>query len=71
MVLNKRHLSTFTFRFRGEELERLDEIAVELNQGHTQKVSKNDIIRLSLIWLLNDYDQHKHTSVLTRVLTDE
>lgn len=67
-ILSKKHLSSFTFRFKAEELESLDRIAEEVNEGLEQKVSKNDVVRLSLRWLLKDYELNKQTSVLARVL---
>jgi len=67
-ILSKKHLSSFTFRFKAEELETLDRITEELNDGLEQKVSKNDVVRLSLRWLLHDYEQNKQASVLARVL---
>lgn len=67
-ILNKKHLSSFTFRFKSEELETLDRITEMVNDNVDQKISKNDIVRLSLKWLLSDYEKNKHTSVLARVL---
>ena len=70
LILSKKHLSSFTFRFKSEELEILDNIYEELNRQLTrQRVSKNDIVRLSLNWLFQDYQKNKHASVLARVLT--
>ena len=70
LVLSKKHLSSFTFRFKSEELKALDNICEELNRHMTgQRISKNDIVRLSLNWLLKDYQKNKHASVLARVLT--
>ena len=69
-VSAKRHLSSFTFRFRANELEELDLVVDELNQDDDLKVSKNDAVRTALNWLLADYKLHKDDSVLARVLTD-
>ena len=66
----KRHLSSFTFRFRANELEELDLVVDELNQDDEHRVSKNDAVRTALNWLLADYRARKHESVLARVLTD-
>ena len=67
-IANKKHLSSLTFRFKAEELERLDKVTEMINENMEQKISKNDIVRLSLVWLLQEYEQNKHTSVLARVL---
>ena len=69
-VSAKRHLSSFTFRFRANELEELDLVVDELNQDDDLRVSKNDAVRTALNWLLADYKLHKDDSVLARVLTD-
>jgi hypothetical protein len=66
--LNRRHLSSFTFRFRAQELEDLDQVAAEVNREVDQKISKNDIVRLGLNWLLQDYQHSKQNSVLASVL---
>jgi len=70
MIRVKRHLSTFTFRFRANELEELDLVVDELNQDDEQKVIKNDAVRTALNWLLADYKARKQESILARVLTD-
>ena len=69
-VSAKRHLSSFTFRFRANELEELDLVVDELNQDDEHRVSKNDAVRTALNWLLADYKLHKDDSVVARVLTD-
>lgn len=70
MVRAKRHLSSFTFRFRANELDELDQAVNELNQDDEHKISKNDAVRTALNWLLADYKARKQESVLARVLTD-
>ena len=67
-VLIKRHLSSFTFRFQLEELEALDRVTDEINQNGRHKTSKNDVIRLALNWLLQDYEVKKEDSMLAKVL---
>lgn len=67
-ILSKKHLSSFTFRFRPDELDELDEAAGKVNKSREQKVSKNDIVRLGLNWLLKDYKRNKGKSMLARVL---
>jgi hypothetical protein len=67
-LLNRRRLSSFTFRFRAEELEDLDRVAAQVNRGVQSKISKNDIVRLGLNWLLQDYAHNKENSMLASVL---
>jgi hypothetical protein len=64
----KKHLSSFTFRFQAGELEALDRVTEEINRNRGQKTSKNDVIRLALIWLLQDHEENKDDSMLARVL---
>ncbi len=68
--LNRRHLSSFTFRFKVKELEDLDRATAEINQTASQKVSKNDLVRLALNWLLQDYQTNHDRSMLAGVLAD-
>jgi hypothetical protein len=63
----KQRLASSTFRFQPHELEQLDTITSEVAQGHRLKLSKNDIVRLALNWLLADYRQNGEQSVLARV----
>ena len=68
--LNRRHLSSFTFRFKVKELEDLDRVTTEINKSVGQKVSKNDLVRLALNWLLQDYQTNHDRSMLAGVLAD-
>ncbi len=63
----KQHLSSYTFRFRPEELEQLDRLAAELNRTRASKLSKNDLVRLALGWLLTDYEDHGQASLVVEV----
>ncbi len=70
-LLTKQHLASYTFRFRPEELERLDRLVGELNRSRTTKLSKNDLVRLALSWLLSDYEEEGQASVLMEVVGRE
>jgi hypothetical protein len=65
---SKQRLASSTFRFRPEELEELDEVFKKLEQKNPRKVSKNDLVRLGLNWLLADYRAHGEESLLERTL---
>jgi len=67
----KQHLSSYTFRFRPEELEQLDQLVTELNQARTSKLSKNDLVRLALGWLLTDYEEYGQASLVVEVTRQE
>ena len=65
---DKQRLASSTFRFQPEELERLDLVCDELNRLKPKRVSKNDVVRLGLRWLLADYEASRGDSVLSRLL---
>ena len=67
----KQHLSSYTFRFRPEELERLDQLVAELNLTRSTKLSKNDLVRLALGWLLTDYEEYGPESLVVEVTRHE
>ena len=67
----KQHLSSYTFRFRAEELEQLDRLVDELNHSRTAKLSKNDLVRLALGWLLTDYEEYGPESLVVEVTRHE
>ncbi len=67
----KQHLSSYTFRFRAEELEQLDNLVAELNLTRSAKLSKNDLVRLALGWLLTDYEAYGPESLVVEVTRHE
>lgn len=67
----KQHLTSYTFRFRAEELEQLDQLVAELNQTRTSKLSKNDLVRLALAWLLTDHEEYGAASLVREVTRQE
>lgn len=67
-VVNRRRLGGFTFRYRTEELDQLDALVNRINRDQGGKVSKNDVVRIALNWLLEDFDENKGESVLAQVL---
>jgi len=67
----KQHLSSYTFRFRPEELAQLDRLVAELNLTRSTKLSKNDLVRLALGWLLTDYEEYGPESLVVEVTRQE
>lgn len=67
----KQHLTSYTFRFRAEELEQLDQLVAELNQTRASKLSKNDLVRLALAWLLTDHEEYGAASLVREVTRQE
>lgn len=68
---SKQHLSSYTFRFRPEELEQLDQLVAELNRTRATKLSKNDLARLAVSWLLADYEERGQESLIAEVVSRE
>lgn len=64
----KHHLSSYTFRYRLEELEALRKLDEKFKKSHPNKMSKNDLVRLAVNWLLEDYEKNGETSMLVRIL---
>lgn len=54
------------FRFSGEELTALDDTVYELKKKYGAKLTKQDIMRLSLANLLSDYETNGGESVLAQ-----
>ncbi len=67
-VQNRKHLSSSTFRYQTDELKELEEIFAHLDKEKPGRLSRNDIARLGLIWLCEDFKQHGDESVLEQVL---
>jgi hypothetical protein len=66
-VDEKQHLASYTFRFRSEELAELERVFAELNARRPRRSSKNDLVRIAVNWLLEDYRQNAEASMLAQV----
>lgn len=56
---NKRHLTSYTFRFSSQELDELERIKEELNADRDVEISKNDVVRLAVHLLLQQLSPNK------------
>jgi len=66
-LVNRKRLSSLTFRYQSGELQALEEVFTQLDKKKPRRLSRNDIARLGLIWLIEDYQQHGEESVLAQV----
>lgn len=66
-IQQKRHLSNSSFRYRADELEKLDHIFRELEAKKPGRISKNDIARMALIAFYEDYEKNGDESILAQV----
>ncbi|HEX3640621.1 MAG TPA: hypothetical protein VHV10_04970 [Ktedonobacteraceae bacterium] len=66
-IQQKKHLSNGSFRYRADELEKLEAIYRDLDRAKPGRISKNDIARLALIAFYEDYEQNGDESILAQV----
>ena len=62
-------LTPNTFRYAPEELAAIRDMAYVMETKYQQKTTKNDIIRIALNWLLEDFNEKRGESTLVKVLT--
>lgn len=66
-IQQRKHLSNGSFRYREQELEDMDAIFKELQEKKPGRISKNDIARMALVTLCQDYKENGEESVLAQV----
>jgi len=60
-----------TFRYSQESLDALRDVVYELEVKRGLKTSRNDIMRLGLAWIVDDYRANGANSLLVAVLKEE
>ncbi len=60
-----------TFRYSQESLDALRDVVYELEVRRDLKTSRNDIMRLGLAWIVDDYRANGANSLLVAVLKEE
>jgi len=66
-IQQKKHLSNGSFRYRADELEKLETIYRDLDKEKPGRISKNDIARMALIAFYEDYEKNGDESILAQV----
>jgi len=66
-IQQKKHLSNGSFRYKANELEKLDAIFKDLEARKPGRISKNDIARMALIAFYEDYEKNGDESILAQV----
>ncbi|OLB35941.1 MAG: hypothetical protein AUH05_13700 [Ktedonobacter sp. 13_2_20CM_53_11] len=66
-IQQKKHLSNGSFRYKADELEKLDAIFKDLEAQKPGRISKNDIARMALIAFYEDYEKNGEDSILAQV----
>lgn len=70
-ALLEEHPVNNTFRYSQESLDALRDVVYELEVKRGLKTSRNDIMRLGLAWIVDDYRANGANSLLVAVLKKE
>jgi hypothetical protein len=68
--LDEEHNLHYSYRFAREEIEALRDAVYELEAKRGLRVTRNDVVRLGLEWIIDDYKTHGKESLLVRVMGD-
>ena len=68
--LDEEHNLHYSYRFAREEIEALRDAVYELEAKRGLRVTRNDVVRLGLEWIIDDYKTHGKASLLVRVTGD-
>lgn len=66
-IQQRKHLSNGSFRYRPDELDTMDAIYHELEDKKPGRISKNDLARMALIVLCQDYQDNGEQSTLAQI----
>jgi hypothetical protein len=69
--LRSTDLKINTFRYTQDELAFIRDIAYQADVKYNTKLNKNDIARIGLEWLMDDWKVNKDSSLLARILTSK
>lgn len=69
--LEQDHPLHLSYRFAREEIDALRDIVYELEVKRDLRITRNDIIRVGLNWVIDDYRAHGKDSLLMLVLREE
>ena len=70
-TLGEDHPVNNTFRYSQESLDAVRDVVYELEVKRNIKTSRNDIMRLGLAWIVDDYRVNGADSLLVAVLKEE
>lgn len=70
-VVAEQHPVHNTFRYSQQALDAVRDIVYELEVARGVKTSRNDVMRLALAWIVDDYRENGAASVLVKVLKQE
>ena len=70
-AMSQSHPVHNTFRYAQHDLDVLRDIVYELEVKRHLKTSRNDVVRLALAWILDDYREHGADSLIVTVLKEQ
>ena len=70
-LLNQDHPLHYSYRFTRDEIDALRDIVYELEAKRGLRITRNDVVRLGLNWVIDDYRAHGKDSLLMRVMKEE
>jgi len=66
-ICNRQQLSNGSFRYQSAELETFNRIYTELAAKKPGRISKNDLARMAMIVLCQDFDDNGEESIIAQV----
>lgn len=70
-LLRREHRVHNTFRYTGEELAAVRDIVYEMEVRWGRKVTRNDVMRAALNWIIEDYKERKEDNFLAQLFEEE
>ena len=70
-LLAQEHPLHYSYRFTRDEIDALRDVVYELEAKRGLPVTRNDVVRLGLDWLIDDYRARGKESLLMQVLKEE
>jgi len=70
-LLAQDHPLHYSYRFTREEIDALRDIVYELEAKRGLRITRNDVVRLGLNWVIDDYRARGKDSLLMQVMKEE
>jgi hypothetical protein len=69
-LLDREHLAHNSYRYNEEELAAVRDIIYELEVRWGAKVTRNEVMRASLIWVIEDFKERRQDSFLAQLFRE-
>ena len=70
-LLAEEHPLHYSYRFTREEIDALRDVVYELEAKRGLRITRNDVVRLGLNWVMDDYRARGKESLLMQVMKEE